>query len=144
LRVESLRVKSWELKAEELPILIDELKKFINNKNIIVLLRGDLASGKTTLVKAYVKSLGINDEVTSPTFSVQSCYGNDIFHYDIYNKSLEEFIALGLLEEFEKSGIHFVEWGDEKLEEILKEYGFEVIIVNIKKLNDGRSYSIEQ
>lgn len=139
-----MRVKSWELKAEELPILIDELKKFINNKNIIVLLRGDLASGKTTLVKAYVKSLGINDEVTSPTFSVQSCYGNDIFHYDIYNKSLEEFIALGLLEEFEKSGIHFVEWGDEKLEEILKEYGFEVIIVNIKKLNDGRSYSIEQ
>ena len=56
---------------------------------------------------------------------------------------MQEFIALGLLEEFEKKGIHFVEWGDEKLEDILCEYGFDVIIVNIEKKEESREYKIE-
>ncbi|RXK06219.1 tRNA (adenosine(37)-N6)-threonylcarbamoyltransferase complex ATPase subunit type 1 TsaE [Halarcobacter bivalviorum] len=114
------------------------------DNNCIVILRGDLASGKTTFVKHFVKKLGLDDEVTSPTFSLQSIYSNRIFHYDVYNKSLQEFISLGLLEEFEKEGIHFVEWGDEKLEELLKSYGFEVFVLNIKKEDDKRQYTINE
>ena len=121
---------------------VNNLKDEINNKDIVVLLQGDLASGKTTLVKNYVKLLGLDDEVTSPTFSLQSVYSNKIYHYDVYNKTLEEFISLGLLEEFEKSGIHFVEWGDDRLYDILKEYGFNIKIVKIDKLNDKREYTI--
>ncbi len=49
-------------------------------------MRGDLASGKTTLVKNYLKTLDLDDIVTSPTFSLQAIYSNDIFHYDVYNK----------------------------------------------------------
>ena len=131
------------LKLTEINKFIDELTKKINNRDIVVLLRGDLASGKTTLVQNYVASLGIKEIVTSPTFSIQSIYGDDIYHYDVYNKTLNEFISLGLLEEFEKSGIHFVEWGDEKLENILLEYGFDVIIVNIEKKEESREYKIE-
>jgi tRNA threonylcarbamoyladenosine biosynthesis protein TsaE len=67
-------------------------------------------------------------------------YGKDIFHYDIYNKTIEEFIALGLLEEFEKNGVHFVEWADEKLEKLLKSYGYNVMLLEIKKYNDKRQY----
>lgn len=122
--------------------IVSILKDKIDSKDIIVLLRGDLASGKTTLVKNYLRSINIQDSVTSPTFSIQSCYGDKIFHYDTYNKSLEEFIALGLLEEFEKSGIHFVEWGGEDLEKILLEYGFETLIVEIEKKDDKREYTI--
>ncbi|AXH12265.1 tRNA (adenosine(37)-N6)-threonylcarbamoyltransferase complex ATPase subunit type 1 TsaE [Halarcobacter bivalviorum] len=114
------------------------------DNNCIVILRGDLASGKTTFVKHFVKKLGLDDEVTSPTFSLQSIYSNRVFHYDVYNKSLQEFISLGLLEEFEKEGIHFVEWGDEKLEELLKSYGFEVFVLNIKKEDDKRQYTINE
>ena len=121
---------------------VNNLKDEINNKDIVVLLQGDLASGKTTLVKNYVKLLGLDDEVTSPTFSLQSVYSNKIYHYDVYNKTLEEFISLGLLEEFEKSGLHFVEWGDDRLYDILKEYGFNIKIVKIDKLNDKREYTI--
>jgi tRNA threonylcarbamoyladenosine biosynthesis protein TsaE len=121
---------------------VNNLKDEINNKDVVVLLQGDLASGKTTLVKNYVKLLGLDDEVTSPTFSLQSVYSNKIYHYDVYNKTLEEFISLGLLEEFEKSGIHFVEWGDDRLYDILKEYGFNTKIVKIDKLNDKREYTI--
>lgn len=135
--------KEFILKIEELNILIDELKSVIQNKDCIVILRGDLASGKTTLVKNYVKSLGLNDLVTSPTFSLQSIYSDSIYHYDVYNKTIEEFISLGMLEEFEKKGIHFVEWGDEKLQNLLIEYGYNVLLVEIKKLDNKRQYKIE-
>jgi len=124
-------------------VIINKLQELINNKNVIVLLRGDLASGKTTLVKSYVKYIGLDDEVTSPTFCLQSEYSNNIYHYDMYNKTLEEFISLGLLEEFEKEGIHFVEWGDDKLKSILSEYGFDYVCIDIVKLKDKREYTIE-
>ncbi|MGB5866426.1 MAG: tRNA (adenosine(37)-N6)-threonylcarbamoyltransferase complex ATPase subunit type 1 TsaE [Arcobacteraceae bacterium] len=131
-----------QLKLSEINLFIDFLKTKILNKDVVVLLRGDLASGKTTLVKNFVASVNIQDTVTSPTFSIQSIYGENIFHYDVYNKTLEEFVSLGLLEEFEKSGIHFVEWGDEKLENILREYGFEILVVNIEKKEESREYII--
>jgi len=123
--------------------VILKLDSLITNKNIIVLLRGDLAAGKTTLVKEYLKYLNLNDNVTSPTFCLQNEYSSNIFHYDMYNKTLEEFISLGLLEEFEKSGIHFVEWGEDNLKAILDEYGFKFLSVDIIKHNDKREYKIE-
>jgi len=127
---------------DEIFKVIELLKNIIKNKNIVVLLRGDLASGKTTLVQKYVQSLGDCSKVTSPTFSLQTIYDNNIYHYDIYNKTLDEFIALGMLEEFEKDGVHFVEWGDKKLEKILLEYGFDICIIDIEKLENKRRYRI--
>jgi len=131
-----------ELTLDKIDIFVDALKKQIDNKNVVVILQGDLASGKTTLVKAYVKSCGIDESVTSPTFMVQSIYGDSIYHYDIYNKELDSFIATGVLEEFEKDGIHFVEWGDDKLINILKEYGFDYIKIKIEKKDESREYII--
>jgi len=134
--------QKFELGLNELEEVLSSVHASINNTDKVVLLRGDLASGKTTFVKNYVKYIGIEDSVTSPTFSIQTMYSNDIFHYDIYNKTLEDFIALGLLEEFEKKGIHFVEWGEDRLEKILLDYGFEVINIKIEKLNDKRLYEV--
>lgn len=135
-------MKEYILNLDEINTITEELKVKVEafDNDCIVLLRGDLASGKTTFVKNYVASLGLDDLVTSPTFSIQSIYSNEIFHYDIYNKTLEEFIALGLLEEFEKNGVHFVEWADEKLEKLLKSYGYNVMLLEIKKYNDKRQY----
>lgn len=135
--------KEFCLKIDEISILVDELKELLSSRDCIVILRGDLASGKTTLVKNYVKSLGLDDLVTSPTFSLQSIYSDYIYHYDVYNKTLEEFISLGMLEEFEKNGIHFVEWGDEKLQNLLLDYGYDVILIEIIKQDDKRQYKIE-
>jgi tRNA threonylcarbamoyladenosine biosynthesis protein TsaE len=134
--------KTFELKLNEIKNLTEYLIELLRNDNFIVILRGDLASGKTTLVKNYVKALNLDDLVTSPTFSLQAIYSENIFHYDVYNKTLSEFIALGMLEEFEKDGIHFVEWGDEKLEEILKDYGYNVVIIEIEKKENKRLYRI--
>ena len=86
--------------------------------------------------------MNLDDLVTSPTFSLQAIYSENIFHYDVYNKTLNEFISLGMLEEFEKDGTHFIEWGDEKLEEILKDYGYNVILIEIEKKDNKRLYKI--
>ena len=135
--------KEFELRENELEVLTSYLKSILDNKDCIIILRGDLASGKTTLVKNFVKNLGLDDLVTSPTFSLQSIYSDKIYHYDVYNKTLEEFISLGMLEEFEKQGLHFVEWGDKKLQEILNDYGYEVLVINIDKKDNKRLYTIE-
>lgn len=126
----------------QLSMLAGAIKLELKDRNII-LLKGDLASGKTTLTKSIVKSLGIEDSVTSPTFSIQQIYGdNRVFHYDTYNKNLEEFINLGLFEELEREGLHIIEWADEKFEKLLREYGFEYLPITIETLKDKREYYI--
>ena len=135
--------KEFELELDQIDILANYLKDILIEDSIVIL-RGDLASGKTTLVKSYLKVLDLPDLVTSPTFSLQAIYSNNIFHYDVYNKTLGEFISLGMIEEFEKKGIHFVEWGDEKLEEILKDYGYKVVLVDIEKKDNKRLYKINE
>ncbi|MGB3961347.1 MAG: tRNA (adenosine(37)-N6)-threonylcarbamoyltransferase complex ATPase subunit type 1 TsaE, partial [Sulfurimonas sp.] len=108
--------ESYKLKQNALDTLVEDVLAAF--KNGVIILRGDLAAGKTTLVKAMAKKLGYKEDVTSPTFSLQQCYGEKIFHYDLYNHGLEHFISLGMLEELDKEGLHFVEWGDEKLSDI--------------------------
>lgn len=104
----------------------------------IILLRGDLASGKTTFVSHLAKKIGTQDHITSPTFSLQNIYSSPhrkLFHYDLYRKNLEECLEIGLLEMLEEEGWHFIEWGDEKLETLLRQSGFAVVIITINKNN---------
>ena len=129
------------LGIDELENLFRDLQE--NRELHVVILQGDLAAGKTTLVKAYLAYRGIDDEASSPTFSIQNCYDEAIYHYDIYNQGVEHFIAMGLLEELEKEGIHFVEWGDERLITLLKNVGIETVIVKITKNSDTtRCYEV--
>jgi len=110
----------------------------------VVILQGNLAAGKTTLTQAFAKYLGLNEEVTSPTFSLQQCYGDRLFHYDIYNHGLDHFLALGMLEELEKDGYHLIEWGDEALAALLKSAQIPTINVKITKSDENRRiYRIE-
>ena len=112
-------------------------------QNCIVFLHGDLAAGKTTLTQAIAKSRGVEEEVTSPTFSLQHCYGKNLYHYDLYRLDYETFMQMGLLEEFEIEGWHIVEWGSEALWNFLKSVGFETASVSIKPDNERRIYMIE-
>lgn len=133
--------KVYRLKLDEIDSIVkDILAEFTSG---VIILRGDLAAGKTTLVKAFAKRLGCEELVTSPTFSLQQCYGEDIYHYDIYNHGVEHFIALGMLEELDKEGLHFIEWGDDALIELLESVGIDVIVIDIEKISDkAREYRI--
>ena len=135
-------MKTYKLKLNELDILVDDVST--NFKNGVVILKGDLACGKTTFTKEMVKKLGSSDDVTSPTFSLQQRYGDKIFHYDLYNHGLEHFISLGMLEELDKEGIHFVEWGSDELEEILVNAGIDTVVIEIDKILDNmREYRVK-
>jgi tRNA threonylcarbamoyladenosine biosynthesis protein TsaE len=135
-------MKIYTLKLNEMDEILDEIiEKFPSG---IVILRGNLASGKTTFVKKIVKKIGVCDDVTSPTFSLQQCYGDNIFHYDIYNHGVDHFVSLGMLEELDKDGLHFIEWGDQNLIDILKASGMKVLVIDINKISDEmREYRVE-
>lgn len=109
----------------------------------VVFLRGDLAAGKTTLTQAIAKSKGVEGEVTSPTFSLQHCYGKDIYHYDLYRVDHEVFMQMGLFEEFDKEGWHMVEWGSDELKDFLESAGYNVALITIETLDNARKYIIE-
>ena len=117
------------------------VKAVLRTKKTIILLYGDLGSGKTTFVKAFAKALG-EEGVSSPTFSLQQIYGNKIFHYDLYQGGSEKFLELGLLEELEKDGFHLIEWSDDKLETLLKNVGFDFIKLFIEPKGAKRLYRI--
>ena len=135
--------------TKEITASLKELNKVVEylseilSKNAIVFLRGNLASGKTTLTQAIAKARGINAEVTSPTFSLQHCYGEDLYHYDLYRLSYEEFMQLGLFEEFEKDGWHMVEWGSDTLKIFLEGVGYNIVTVDIEPQKNSRIYRIQ-
>ena len=135
-------MKKYSLKLNELDILAKEFVEEFSSG--VVILRGDLAAGKTTFVKMVAKELGYEEDVTSPTFSLQQCYGDKIFHYDIYNHGLEHFLSLGMLEELEKDGLHFIEWGDDALVDLLVNAGIDTVTIDIEKIenNNAREYKI--
>ncbi|MFA5453734.1 MAG: tRNA (adenosine(37)-N6)-threonylcarbamoyltransferase complex ATPase subunit type 1 TsaE [Sulfurimonas sp.] len=134
-------MKKYTLGLDELDTMLEYIAKDFSSG--VVVLRGDLAAGKTTFVKKMVKYLGVDEEVTSPTFSLQHCYGEKIFHYDMYNHGLEHFISLGMLEELERDGLHFVEWGDDELVKILNSAEIKTMVIDIEKISDNkREYKI--
>jgi tRNA threonylcarbamoyladenosine biosynthesis protein TsaE len=84
---------------------------------VLVLLTGDLGSGKTTLTKGIVAGLGAasEDEVTSPTFTLVHVYGKavKVYHADLYRiESLHDFETLGLEDVFANPAVVILEWSE--------------------------------
>lgn len=87
-----------------------ESKKF---PNMVICLEGDLGSGKTLFTKAFAKSMGIIDNITSPTFNIIKEYEGELklFHMDVYRLS-EVKEDLGITEYFKRGGVTIIEWSD--------------------------------
>ena len=87
----------------------------------IVVLTGELGSGKTKFVEGVLKHFNLEDEISSPTFTIVNEYTSDkinIYHFDVYRlEDSDEFYAMGGDEYFSK-GICLIEWG-EMIENIL-------------------------
>ena len=94
-------------------------------RGTVIVLSGDLGSGKTKLTEGILTYFGLQDEISSPTFTIVNEYNTeklDIFHFDVYRLTeVDEFIAIGGEEYFER-GASIIEWG-EIIEELLpKDY----------------------
>lgn len=79
----------------------------------VILLKGDLGSGKTTFARYFIKNLCNSANVTSPTFNIVNIYKNDsthIYHYDLYRLTKTEELYELAIEDAFNNGITLIEW----------------------------------
>ncbi|MEG2759128.1 MAG: tRNA (adenosine(37)-N6)-threonylcarbamoyltransferase complex ATPase subunit type 1 TsaE [Rikenellaceae bacterium] len=119
-------------RAEDINELIED------NKCDIVLFRGAMGAGKTTLIKELCVVRGVEDVVTSPTFALINEYKDKnektIFHFDFYRiNTINEVLDLGYEEYFYGDGLCLVEW-PEKIEELIPE---DLVVATITIEQDG-------
>ena len=95
------------------PSLFRELNLNLGKKTII-LLKGQLGSGKTTFVKELLLYKYKFNDVNSPTFGIINSYNiskNLIFHYDLYRiNNASELDEIGFYDNLETEAVHFIEW----------------------------------
>ena len=109
---------------QELPKIAAQLIE-VFGKQRVVLFYGEMGVGKTTLIKQLCKQLGVEEETTSPTFSIVNEYlsneGNSIYHFDFYRIEEEaEVFDLGYEDYFYSGNYCFIEW-PEKIPNLLPE-----------------------
>lgn len=93
-----------------------ESEKF---QNMVICLDGELGSGKTVFVKGFAKALGIEENITSPTFNIIKEYESGempLYHMDVYRLEDQEN-DIGFNDYFNKGGVTIIEWS-----EIIKDY----------------------
>lgn len=99
---------------EETKFIGREFAKGLRKGDVIVL-TGDLGSGKTKFTEGVLQFFGLENEISSPTFNIVNEYVNgdvNVYHFDVYRlEDEDEFYAIGGEEYFEK-GICLIEWGE--------------------------------
>ena len=85
------------------------------NKGDIIVLTGELGSGKTKFTEGILEYFNLQDEISSPTFTIVNEYSTPnvpIYHFDVYRlEDEDEFLEIGGEEYFEK-GVCIIEWGE--------------------------------
>lgn len=88
-----------------------ESEKF---KNMIICLDGNLGSGKTIFTKGFAQALGIDENITSPTFNIIKEYTSGempLYHMDVYRLD-GKIDGTGIEDYFKKNGVVIIEWAD--------------------------------
>ena len=110
----------------------------------VVLIKGEMGAGKTTLVKAIARELDVQDEVSSPTFSLVNEYlspQGSVYHFDFYRLDDEdEAQDIGLYEYLDSGRICLIEW-PEKIRNLIPR---ECSLVRIRIDGNRRIYDIIQ
>ena len=116
----------------------NNMASLLKNGDIIVL-SGDLGSGKTKFTQGILRYFGLEDEISSPTFTIVNEYHKDetnIYHFDVYRLTdSDEFYAIGG-DEYLNNGICIIEWG-EIIEDILPN---DYIKINFTKDVENENY----
>ena len=111
------------------------------NSGDIILLEGNLGAGKTVFTKGFGKGLGIDDTISSPTFTIMQIYNTGripLYHFDVYRiADIAEMDEIGYEDYFFGSGVCIIEWAG-LIEEILPKGCISVKIE--KKLDRGYDY----
>ena len=84
-------------------------------KQGLLVLVGDLGAGETAFTQGFVRGLGIDEQITSPTFALVRSYTGrlDLYHLDVYRlEQVAEALDLGLSELLDDGSVTIIEWGD--------------------------------
>lgn len=123
---------------------IGELIGALVNSGDIICLIGDLGTGKTHLTKGIAKGLHIEDNITSPTFTIVNEYEGrlKLYHFDVYRvNDPDEIEAIGFDEYIFSDGVSIIEWAN-YIEELIPSNNLTITIeklpefgVNCRKIN---------
>lgn len=121
-----------------------KLASYLQNGDIIIL-SGDLGSGKTKFTQGILKFFSLDTEISSPTFTIVNEYNapnnTNIYHFDVYRLAdIDEFYALGGDEYFD-NGICIIEWG-ELIENILPKNYLKIVFERDSNNLDKRILNI--
>ena len=108
----------------------------------IIALQGTLAAGKTTITKGIAAALNIDEDITSPTFTLVSVYEGRIplYHMDVYRlEGSGDFLDLGAEEMLYGDGVCVIEWS----EKIMNELPAHTIVIGLSADNQKRTVTIE-
>ena len=130
-----------ELKIENLEKISEAAHDFVANigENTVFAFYGKMGAGKTTFVKAVCEELGVDEVITSPTFSIVNEYRSAmtdelIYHFDFYRiKKIEEVYDMGFEDYFYSGALCFIEW-PVLVEEMLTD---DAVKVSIEEQADG-------
>lgn len=107
----------------QLTLVAKELLAFAQGSKFFVF-EGEMAAGKTTFIKAFCQVLGVEDVVSSPTFSIVNEYHSTsglVYHFDFYRlKNIQEAFDIGYEEYFYSRNYCLVEW-PQKVSDLLPE-----------------------
>ena len=121
-----------------------KLASTLQSNNVIVL-TGELGSGKTKFVEGFLSYYNLEKEISSPTFNIVNEYKNkniNIYHFDVYRlEDSSEFYELGGEEYFE-NGICLIEWG-ELIKDILPKNYINIIFKKDKEDENIRILKVE-
>jgi tRNA threonylcarbamoyladenosine biosynthesis protein TsaE len=99
----------------------------------VIRIDGSMGAGKTTLISAVVKILGVTDTVSSPTFSLVNNYQKEnevINHFDFYRLNHpDEALDIGLEEYLESGNLCLLEWAEKVIPHLPLEYDHFIIVV---------------
>ena len=133
----NLQKNTYEIISNSVDDTISLGKKIAKYLDIgdILILTGDLGSGKTYFTKGIVKNFSEIDEVSSPTFTIVNEYSTTppIYHFDTYRlKDSSEFLNIGG-EEYLYNGICIIEWGENILDVLPPDY----LHITISKIDEN-------
>lgn len=123
-------------------MVAEDILQLLNGVSIL-LMEGDLGSGKTTFTKELLKRMGVDQEITSPTFNLVNEYrdssGEPFYHFDLYRiKHVEELDEIGFFEYIDSGHLCVIEW-PEIAGELIRE---NAVILQISHRENGRLYEL--
>lgn len=137
-------MKTFRITQEsDLTEVADALMPMLGQHSIVCF-EGEMGAGKTTLIKVICKLLGVQDSMSSPTFSIVNEYrdgdGKAIYHFDFYRiEQISEALDIGVDEYFYSGDLCLIEW-PERIKELIPEQHLEI---SIKLVGDiGREITL--